>query len=119
GHCLQHCSCSSICSSLGVCGKEQRHTHFRVSSAACAVPVARNSAATPAKKAAFIALCPYSGSGLPGHGRVVVHSESHAPKGRPSLEDHRDKGGRGNKGCCSNRGYPLYVGRQHLSDRMS
>src|SRR5262249_12126158 len=34
----------SICSWPGVCGKEQRHIHFRVSSA-CAVPVTRNSAA--------------------------------------------------------------------------
>src|SRR5262249_26025274 len=46
--------CSSHCSSLGVCGKEQRHTHFRVSSAARAAPVARNSAATPARSSFFM-----------------------------------------------------------------
>jgi len=49
-----------------VCGKEQRHTHFRVSSTACAASVARNTAATPVISARLqAAACHYSGTLFP------------------------------------------------------
>jgi hypothetical protein len=62
GHRLQQRSCSSSCSSPGVWTRAHRHIHFRVSSAACAVPVARSSAAIP-DRSSFITqhAFPFSG----------------------------------------------------------
>src|SRR6516225_5206549 len=94
-----------VCSSFNLIW-HSRLMPLSCTSRACAVPVARNSAAIPAKKAAFIELCLYSGSGLLGCGRVVVHSESRAPKDQPSLKGRR-KDGHDNKCRCSNRVHPL------------